>query len=159
MRILVVEDEPKTARLLHRGLTERGEVVTVAPTGAGGVDEATVVELYGADGVPQMQGDDWTPDGFEQWSDARGSWEVSGETDPKCPWTVGLGHLVDCVESGRPTVTRPEHAFHALEVIQAARLSSSEGRVVEIDSGLPALDYSSIEPAGADHRRAHDPRS
>jgi hypothetical protein len=80
-----------------------------------------VVELYGADGVPQMQGDDWAPEGFEQWSDARASWEVSGETDPNCP--------------------------------------SSEGRVVEIDSGFPALDYSSIEPAGADHRRAHDPRS
>jgi two-component system, OmpR family, response regulator len=42
MRILVVEDEPKMARLLHRGLTERGDVVTVSPTGAGGVDEATV---------------------------------------------------------------------------------------------------------------------
>jgi two-component system OmpR family response regulator len=42
MRILVVEDEPKMARLLHRGLTERGDVVTVSPTGGGGVDEATV---------------------------------------------------------------------------------------------------------------------
>ena len=117
------------------------------------------IELYGADGVLQMLGDDWAPDGFDQWSNARGSWEVFGETDPNWPWTVGLRHLVDCVEAGRPTVTRPEHAFHALEVMQAARLSSSEGRVVEIESGFPAVDYASIEPAAADHRRAHDPRS
>ncbi|MBK5249646.1 MAG: response regulator transcription factor [Actinomycetales bacterium] len=33
MHILVVEDEPKMARLLHRGLTERGDIVEVAPTG------------------------------------------------------------------------------------------------------------------------------
>jgi predicted dehydrogenase len=123
------------------------------------VEKPMAIELYGSDGVLQMQGDDWAPEGFEQWSNARGSWEVFGETDPNWPWTVGLRHLVDCVESGRPTVTRPEHAFHALEVIQAARLSSSEGKVVEIESDFPALDYSSIEPAGADHRRAHDPRS
>ncbi|MGH3317856.1 MAG: response regulator transcription factor [Nocardioidaceae bacterium] len=42
MRILVVEDEPKMARLLRRGLTERGDVVMVSATGADGVDEATV---------------------------------------------------------------------------------------------------------------------
>ncbi len=42
MRILVVEDEPKMARLLRRGLTERGDVVVVSPTGGGAVDEATV---------------------------------------------------------------------------------------------------------------------
>jgi two-component system, OmpR family, response regulator len=33
VRVLVVEDEPKMAHLLRRGLTERGDVVEVAPTG------------------------------------------------------------------------------------------------------------------------------
>lgn len=42
MRILVVEDEPKMARLLRRGLTERGDIVVVSPTGGSAVDEATV---------------------------------------------------------------------------------------------------------------------
>jgi two-component system OmpR family response regulator len=41
MRALVVEDEPKMARLLQRGLTERGDVVEVSRTGAEGVDLAT----------------------------------------------------------------------------------------------------------------------
>ena len=36
MRILVVEDDPKTAAYLHNGLTENGYVVDVAPTGKDG---------------------------------------------------------------------------------------------------------------------------
>ncbi len=33
MLVLVVEDEPKMARLLKRGLTEEGHAADVAPTG------------------------------------------------------------------------------------------------------------------------------
>lgn len=42
MRVLVIEDEPKMARLLRRGLTERGDVVDVVRTGEDGVAEAAV---------------------------------------------------------------------------------------------------------------------
>ncbi len=37
MRILVIEDEPKTAEYLHQGLTESGYVVDRAITGADGL--------------------------------------------------------------------------------------------------------------------------
>ena len=37
MRLLVVEDEPKMARLLERGLREEGHAVDVASTGTDGV--------------------------------------------------------------------------------------------------------------------------
>ncbi|MBX8492775.1 heavy metal response regulator transcription factor [Pseudomonas lijiangensis] len=37
MRILVVEDEPKTAEYMHQGLTESGYVVDVATTGIDGL--------------------------------------------------------------------------------------------------------------------------
>lgn len=33
MRILVVEDEPKTAEYMHQGLTESGYIVDIANTG------------------------------------------------------------------------------------------------------------------------------
>ncbi|MEU4291962.1 Gfo/Idh/MocA family oxidoreductase [Kribbella sp. NPDC026596] len=95
------------------------------------------IELYGATGVLQMLGDDWAPNGFEQWSNARGSWEVFGERDPHSPWTDGLRHLVDCVENGTPTVTRPEHAFHALEVMLAAKRSATEARGNRGNKPLP----------------------
>jgi two-component system OmpR family response regulator len=50
VRILLVEDEPKMALLLRRGLTERGDVVEVATTGSDAVhlaaaDEYDVVVL------------------------------------------------------------------------------------------------------------------
>jgi two-component system OmpR family response regulator len=41
MRLLVVEDSPKMANLLRRGLTEEGYAVDVAPTGEDGVWLAT----------------------------------------------------------------------------------------------------------------------
>ena len=117
------------------------------------------IELYGATGVLQMRGDDWAPDGFEQWSNDRGSWEVFGERDQYWPWTDGLRHLVDCVENGTPTVTRPEHAFHALEVMLAAKRSAAEGRVIEVTSPFPDLDYGTpTQPAG-NARPEHDPRT
>lgn len=50
VRILVVEDEPKMGRLLHRGLSEHGHVVQVASTGEealllAGADEPDVILL------------------------------------------------------------------------------------------------------------------
>ena len=119
------------------------------------------VELYGSTGTLQLLGDDWAPDGFEQWSNERGSWELFGETDPQWPWTDGLRHLVECIENGTEPVTRPQHAFHALEVMLAAKQSAREGRVVEIASTFPDLAYAPqpAQPAGQDDRSKHDPRS
>jgi predicted dehydrogenase len=117
------------------------------------------IELYGADGVLQLLGDDWAPEGFEQWTNARGSWELFPDPAPQWPWTDGLRHLVDCIEDGRRPVNRPEHALHALEVILAAKRSAAEGRVVEIESDFPALDYTSLGPVEQDERASHDPRS
>jgi DNA-binding response OmpR family regulator len=60
MRLLLVEDDAKTARLLARGLREEGFVVDVAPTGEAGEEHAAVNEydaivldwlLPGKDGV------------------------------------------------------------------------------------------------------------
>ena len=59
------------------------------------------------------------------------------EPDPHWQWTEGLRHLVDCVESGRPTITRPEHAYHALEVMLAAQAAGRDGVAREIESDFP----------------------
>jgi predicted dehydrogenase len=117
------------------------------------------VELYGTDGVLQLLGDDWAPEGFEQWRNPHGAWEIFPETDPNWPWTDGLRHLVEAIESGHETVTRPEHAYHALEVMLAAMRSAREGRVVEIGSDFPGLDYDLLPPSAESERRIHDPRT
>jgi predicted dehydrogenase len=117
------------------------------------------LELYGTDGVLQMLGDDWAPAGFEQWRNAHGAWELFPEPDPLWSWTDGLRHLVDCLESGRAPVIRPEHAFHALEIALAAMRSSAEGRAVAIESPFPEPDYASLPALAGDERRVHDPRT
>jgi len=115
-------------------------------------------ELYGTDGVLQMLGDDWAPEGFEQWRNDAGVWELVPERDPNWPWTYGLRHLVECATEGRQTVTRPEHAYHALEVMLAAKQSAAEGRVIEIDSDFPSFDFGAHPWSEIDERRLHDPR-
>ena len=117
------------------------------------------IELYGTHGVMQMLGDDWAPEGFEQWRNAAGVWEVHPETAPQWSWTAGLDHLVECIERCVGPVMAPEHALHALEVMLAAKRSAAEGRAVEIESGFPPPDYSSFPDGGGADRRVHDPRS
>ena len=56
-------------------------------------------------------------------------------------------------------MTRPEHAYHALEVMLAAKRSAEEGLVVAIESDFPSLDYDGWDGADSDGRRRHDPRS
>jgi predicted dehydrogenase len=117
------------------------------------------LEVYGTDGVLQLMGDDWAPEGLEQWRNEAGVWEIMPETDPSWPWTDGLRHLVDCIERGTAPVNRPEHAFHVLEVCLAAMRSAGEGRVVEIESDFPPIDYTSLPQDDGDERRVHDPRT
>ena len=59
MRILVIEDEPKTAEYLHQGLTESGYIVDRAVTGADGLHLARqhVYDLVILDvNLPELDG-------------------------------------------------------------------------------------------------------
>lgn len=118
------------------------------------------IELYGTNGVLQMLGDDWAPQGFERWTREREVWELHDDSEPQWPWTVGLRHLVECAAAGVQPVNKPEHALHCVEVMLAAQVSARDGRFVSIESGFPPLDYRHM-PAGAtdSHRRRHDPRT
>jgi len=116
------------------------------------------LELYGTHGVLQMLGDDWAPEGYELWRNDAAAWELHPESDPAWPWTDGLRHLVECVEAGREPVNRPEHAYHALEIMLAAQAAGADGRAREIASDFPAPDLARLaEPGG--RARVHDPRS
>jgi len=118
------------------------------------------IELYGTEGVLQMLGDDWAPQGFERWTRERASWEILEDSEPQWPWTAGLRHLVECIDAGIRPVNRPEHALHCLEVMLAAQASAREGRYVQIESGFPALDFRQLPESATDaQRRRHDPRS
>jgi predicted dehydrogenase len=117
------------------------------------------IELYGTGGVAQLLGDDWAPEGYELWRNGHGAWEVFAETDPSWPWTDGLRHLVECIAEHRAPLIRPEHGFHALEIMLAAQAAGADGRARDIASGFPAPDYAALPADTEDHRRVHDPRS
>jgi predicted dehydrogenase len=113
------------------------------------------LELYGTEGTINVLGETWGPDGFEQWSNRRQSWERFPEAEPHWPWTAGVDHLVACVQRRtRPAVT-PEQGVHLLEVMLAARRSLAQGRAVPIRSRFPAP----VLPAPPDValHRVHDP--
>ena len=116
------------------------------------------LELYGRDGVLQLLGDDWAPEGYELWRNASQSWELVPESDPGWQWTEGLRHLVSCIEHDREPIIRPEHAYHALEIMLAAKAAAADGRTREITSDFPRPEYSTVEPR-LDGHRVHDPRS
>jgi predicted dehydrogenase len=127
------------------------------------------LELYGTHGVLQMLGDDWAPEGYELWRNdtqrtssagtGNSVWELHPETEPTWPWTDGLRHLVECVETGQEPVTRPEHAYHALEIMLAAQAAGADGVAREIRSDFPAPDLARLGDVGGGHARVHDPRS
>jgi predicted dehydrogenase len=117
------------------------------------------IEVYGSEGTVQLLGDDWAPEGWELWRNDEGSWRVFPESDPDWQWTEGLRHLVDSVEAGRPTVTRPEHAHHALEIMLAAQAAGRDGMAREIGSDFPEPVYDAAWLGAESERYAHDRRS
>ena len=116
------------------------------------------LELYGTTGTIQMLGDDWAPEGYELWQNSIGAWQTYYETDPHWQWTEGLKHLVECIQTGvRPSVT-PEHAYHVLEIMLAAKTSGRTGQAQELKSTFVPQK---TKPAGMEaesHHRLHDRR-
>ena len=96
------------------------------------------IELYGSQGVIQMMGDDWAPDGFEMWQNEAGAWQIFEETAPRWPWTDGLRHLVECIQTGVSPLITPEHGYHVLEIMLAAQAAGRDGRARDREYLYPA---------------------
>jgi predicted dehydrogenase len=92
------------------------------------------LELYGGEGVVQMLGDDWAPEGFELYRAESREWERLPAPDPDWRWTGGLAHLVDCILGGRRPLMTVEHAFHVLEVMLGIEEAGRSGRAVTVES-------------------------
>jgi predicted dehydrogenase len=113
------------------------------------------IEIYGSEGVIQMMGDDWDPEGYELWQNKVGAWQVFEETDPNWPWTDGLRHMVECIQQRvRPMIT-PEHAYHVLEIMEKAREAGRDGQARAIESTFTPARFAREEDEIAAHL-AHD---
>ena len=117
-------------------------------------------EIFCSEGTIQMLGDDWAPEGHELWLNSQDAWQIFPEEDPNWRWTDGLRHLVECIETNTVPITRPEQAYHALEIILAAQASGRDGRAKQISSSFPAPIYTAAGAGSEEtptHLR-HDPR-
>lgn len=92
------------------------------------------VEVYGLEGTIQLMGDDWAPAGLEYWANEVGAWQLIESSSSYWPWTDGLAHLVDCVLRDEEPYTRPDQAFHVLEIMLAAMRAAESGQTQHIES-------------------------
>ena len=117
------------------------------------------IELYGTHGVLQMLGDDWAPEGYELWrNDAArlgaapgGRPDVAVDRRPAPPRRVHR-------DAAQQPVTRPEHAYHALEIMLAAQAAGADGGRARSAATSPRPSWTGCAPLGA-NERVHDPRS
>ena len=92
------------------------------------------VEIYGSAGTLQMMGDDWAPAGYELWQNNVGAWQVHEDADPRWPWTDGLRHLVECIQTRQTPIVTPEHHYHALEIMIKTQEAARDGQARDIES-------------------------
>jgi predicted dehydrogenase len=154
-RIAVQTDDTFQIILQH----EEGALSTV--TTAFGIQRyrGAALEVYGLQGTIQMLGDDWAPAGLEYWSNDIGTWQLIDTTSAYWPWTDGLSHLVECVLTGETPYTRPEHAFHVLDIMLAAMTAAETGTTQQVHSTFtppPPLAGGSREDAHRVHDRTHE---
>ena len=117
------------------------------------------IELYGTDGVLQMMGDDWAPEGLEQWRNDRG--RLGGGAGDRSDVAVDRR----AAPSGgvrRARIAAADRAGARLpraRDLLAAKRSAAEGRAIDIESEFPPYDYSVLPDSEDDERRVHDPRT
>lgn len=116
--------------------------------------KGAAVEVYGLEGTAQLLGDDWAPDGLEYWSNDARSWQLIESRSRYWPWTNGLSHLVDAVQSGTKPYTTPEHGYHVLEIMLGAMAAADSGQTQDITSTFdPPLPLAPVEDQS---HRIHD---
>lgn len=134
----IVDGEPmevETEDSAHVLLEFAGNVIAVVTTGFTMQRyRCPAIEIYGSAGTIQMLGDDWDPNGYELWQNDVGAWQLFDETNPDWPWTDGLRHLVECIQTGTRPIITPEHGYHALEIMLKAMDAGRDGRARDIES-------------------------
>lgn len=155
----IVDDAPmqvQTEDSAHVLIEFANNVIAVVTTGfTMQTYRCPAIEIYGSTGTIQMLGDDWDPNGYELWQNNVGAWQLYPESNPDWPWTDGLRHLVECIQSGtRPMIT-PEHGYHVLEIMLKAQQAGRDGQARAIDSTFTPPSFGTANDV-ADTQLVHD---
>jgi len=114
------------------------------------------LEIYGEEGVVQMLGHTWAPNGYELWQNSAGCWQVFDETQPGYRWTDGLEHMIECIRGGDKPVVTPEHALHVTEIMIHALESGEAGRALDLETTFEPAYFGEQKRLRPPHR-IHDP--
>ncbi|HEX7070042.1 MAG TPA: hypothetical protein VF190_04525, partial [Rhodothermales bacterium] len=102
----------------------------------GGLARPTI-QLYGSKGNMGMVGYDWAPACVDLVTEGSDTPKRFVEDPQGYVWEQGASYVIEKILTGEPSLIRPEHALHVLEVMEAARTSQAEGRRVELRSTFP----------------------
>jgi predicted dehydrogenase len=114
------------------------------------------IELYGTTGTIQMIGEDWAPAGYELWQNDAGCWQIFDEKS-HWPWSDGIRHIIECIETGTPPVITPEHAYHVLEIMLKSAESGRTGQALPIESTFDPPRFDDASTLGPGVHLVHDP--
>lgn len=114
------------------------------------------LEVYGEEGVIQMLGHTWAPQGYELWQNSAGCWQVFEGLDHDYHWTAGLNHLIECITTDVEPIVRPEHAAHVTETMIRALESGEKGVAFDLETDFAPVVFGKAEGRRAPHR-VHDP--
>ena len=124
-----------------------GPVVTLTMSWDMRPHQRTPIEIYGSDGTLQNPDPNWsdgrvsvlTADGVTDLDHAHRPFSrktmITFQGDAVAYWRLcGLADMADAIAAGRPHRASGELALHVLEVIEAIRTSSADGRRVAVAS-------------------------
>ena len=103
-----------------------------------------------------MIGEDWAPAGYEMWQNSAGCWQVF-EDGSSWPWTDGIRHMIECIETGTAPVITPEHAYHVLEIMLKSMESGDTGQAIPIESTFTPPRFDGASTLGPGAHLVHDP--
>jgi len=100
----------------------------------GSGEERHTIRIVGTKGSMGLVGYDWDPHGVDLAIKDQPEFRRYASESSDYVWQMGASLVAECIATGRDLLITPEHALHALEVIQAARESQETGRRVELRS-------------------------
>jgi predicted dehydrogenase len=118
--------------------------------------KAPGIELYGSEGTILMIGEDWAPTGYELWQNDAGCWQTFTDGSP-WPWTDGIRHMIESIETGTKPLITPEHAYHVLEIMLKSMESGRTGQAIPIESTFSPPRFDGASTLGPGAHRVHDP--
>jgi predicted dehydrogenase len=92
------------------------------------------ISIVGSTGSMHLVGYDWAPFGVDMATMAEPELKRYAEDSKDYVWQQGASVIAESLVQSTPTLIRPEHALHVLEIIEAARKSQTTGQRIKLIS-------------------------